>query len=181
MDTRWYSVKSAYQVQFTGSFSTFPTSIIWKAKTEQKCRFFAWLVMHDKVLTADNLAKRNWPHNESCSLCYCNQETTEHLLTNCNFTKAAWNLIADTYQLPKYHDLVGAGGPRRWITHLKKTGSNNTDKRKNVGILLYFWLHIWKDRNRRVFQGYELSTLRVTTLMQEDINLYGQAVHDAQN
>jgi hypothetical protein len=28
--------------------------------SELKCRFFGWLTLHDMVLTADNLLKRNW-------------------------------------------------------------------------------------------------------------------------
>ena len=36
-----YTTKSAYQVQFIGVFSKIKLTPIWKAKAEQKCRFFA--------------------------------------------------------------------------------------------------------------------------------------------
>jgi hypothetical protein len=32
-------------------------------------RLFAWLVVQGRFLTADALAKRGWPHNESSVLC----------------------------------------------------------------------------------------------------------------
>lgn len=54
-----YSAASAYEAQFKGSMSYFPANDIWRAHSEPKCRFFAWLVLHDRVLTAENLAKRN--------------------------------------------------------------------------------------------------------------------------
>lgn len=54
-----YSIASAYDCQFRGSIIQFPASSIWQATTEPKCRFFAWLVMHDRVLTTNNLLKKN--------------------------------------------------------------------------------------------------------------------------
>ena len=35
-----YTTKSAYQIQFTGVLSKLKLTPIWKAKAEQKCRFF---------------------------------------------------------------------------------------------------------------------------------------------
>jgi hypothetical protein len=35
-----YTTRSAYQVQFVGVFSRIKITPIWKAKAEQKCRFF---------------------------------------------------------------------------------------------------------------------------------------------
>jgi hypothetical protein len=40
-----YTVASAYDCQFYGTFSYFPALPIWKAITEPKCNFFAWLVL----------------------------------------------------------------------------------------------------------------------------------------
>jgi hypothetical protein len=50
-----YSVASAYDCQFMGSYGKLPAPYVWKALTEPKSRFFTWLVLHDKVLTADNM------------------------------------------------------------------------------------------------------------------------------
>lgn len=94
-----YTTTSAYQVQFYGSYPDFTASTLWQTRTEPKCRFFAWLAAHDRVQTADNLARKNWPHNPTCSLCYCQPETTNHLLTECNFTEATWDRIATILQI----------------------------------------------------------------------------------
>jgi hypothetical protein len=82
-----FTVSSAYECQFIGATSPFPATDIWKAHTELKCRFYVWLVMHNKALTTDNLIKKNWPCNSFCSFCFCQQETTTHILTECNFTE----------------------------------------------------------------------------------------------
>jgi hypothetical protein len=52
------TTKSAYQVQFVGSYSTFDNKAIWKSEVEDKHRFFAWLLVQCKLLTADNLTAR---------------------------------------------------------------------------------------------------------------------------
>ena len=61
-----YSMASAYRCQFVGAVAPFRVAKIWKAHTEQKCKFFAWLAVHGKLLTADNLAIRGWPNDPIC-------------------------------------------------------------------------------------------------------------------
>jgi hypothetical protein len=50
-----FSVSSAYNCQFKGLISQFPSTPIWKPRVEPKCRFFDWLALHAKILTADNM------------------------------------------------------------------------------------------------------------------------------
>jgi hypothetical protein len=64
-----YSTRSAYRIQFKGSFRYFHTNIIWKAQVENKCKIFTWILVQDKILTAQNLQKRGWPHQDHCVLC----------------------------------------------------------------------------------------------------------------
>jgi hypothetical protein len=54
-----FSVASTYDYHFQGSFSHFPAEGIWQVAAAPKCKFFAWLVMHGRVLTADNMIKKN--------------------------------------------------------------------------------------------------------------------------
>jgi hypothetical protein len=112
--------------------------LIWKAQTEQKCKFFAWLLMHDRVLTTDNLIKRQWPCDYYCALCLCLHETIEHLLTHCNFTEAAWNITVSQFGLPPFTAMAAAGGPKQRISLLLQAGSKE-EKKRNLGILLTFW------------------------------------------
>jgi hypothetical protein len=55
-----YSVSSAYECQILGSMARFPAANLWQSLTEPKCIFFTWKVMHDKILIAENMAKKNW-------------------------------------------------------------------------------------------------------------------------
>ena len=59
-----YSTRSVYLIQFRGSHRKFKHELIWKAQAENKCKLHAWILMHNKVLTADNLQKRGWLHQD---------------------------------------------------------------------------------------------------------------------
>lgn len=131
-----YTVKSAYEVQFRGATVYFPAKEIWTARTEPKCRLFAWLALHNKVLTAENMIRKNWPCNPTCSLCYCLEETTVHLLTQCNYTEAAWNMVAARHLLPSYDQLLLDRTPKGWVNYLLATGSSVEKKKEARGALL---------------------------------------------
>ena len=88
-----YSTRSAYRIQFKGSFARFRRDQIWKAHAENKCKVFTWILIHEKLLTADNLQKRDWPHQDHCALCNGPLETGLHLCLCCPFAKAVWNQI----------------------------------------------------------------------------------------
>jgi hypothetical protein len=76
-----------------GSFTKFRRDLIWKAPTENKCKVFVWVLIHGKLLTADNLEKRGWPHEEHCVLCNGTLETGLHLCLCCPFAKVVWSQI----------------------------------------------------------------------------------------
>lgn len=81
-----YSTQSAYRIQFLGRHKKPALTPIWKAKAEPKCRIFAWILPQHKILTANNLAKRGWPHDPTCKLCNGALETPTHLCHDCPFT-----------------------------------------------------------------------------------------------
>jgi hypothetical protein len=78
-----YLAKSAYNAQYRGSYNTFRGDNIWKAETEGKYKFFDWLLVQSKILTADKLLARRWPCNPICSLCNQESETAAHLISKC--------------------------------------------------------------------------------------------------
>lgn len=94
----WHSLWiSVYCIQFQGQIKRLNITPIWKAKTEPKCRIFAWILLHRKILTANNLAKRGWvgltilyasyatrsqKHPHTCA-------TTVHILRKC---ETSWSV-----------------------------------------------------------------------------------------
>jgi hypothetical protein len=89
-----YSAKSAYQVQFKGTYCTFNQKSIWRATTEGKHRLFGWLLVQNKILTADCLLARNWPCDPVCSLCDQEFETAAHICLQCVYAQQVWVLVS---------------------------------------------------------------------------------------
>jgi hypothetical protein len=61
--------------------------------------FFMWLVAHNKCWTADRLAKKGLPHPEHCPLCSQEEETIDHLLVSCVFSRQAWFIVLQRFGL----------------------------------------------------------------------------------
>nr|XP_020148906.1 uncharacterized protein LOC109734088 [Aegilops tauschii subsp. strangulata] len=89
-DSGTYSARSAYLVQFHGSYSTCNFSKLWKAKVELKCGFFMLLWICGHTLTNDNLAVRGLDHNQYCNVCNQTEETPLHLIFKCTFAQEVW-------------------------------------------------------------------------------------------
>jgi hypothetical protein len=104
-----YTTKSAYCIQFEGTSSKLKFTLIWKAKAKPKCRFFAWTLLHKKILAANNLMKRHWPNDPICKLCGNNLETPTHLCKDCAFCKQVWSILKPWFGLSMI-DTVGSNG-----------------------------------------------------------------------
>jgi hypothetical protein len=89
-----YSSKSAYTALFTGSIHYALWKKIWKSWAPLGCRFFIWMVFKKKrCWTADKLAKRGLPHPNAWPLCEQEEETIQHLLVGCAFSRQLWFYI----------------------------------------------------------------------------------------
>lgn len=165
-----YSVASAYECQFLGAMTSLLATDIWIAATKPRCKFFACLVLHNRVLTADNMTKRNWSCNLTCPLCYSEQETVAHLTTECNYTEALWNRIAAIYNLPNYASMPTVGESIEWVRSILSMGGKK-DKKKNLCILFSFRWQLWKERNRHIFNNEEQSFNCVAAIIHDDLAL----------
>jgi hypothetical protein len=72
-----------------------------------------------------------------------------------------WNNVATKFLLPGYNVMISNGGPIEWVRYLNKIGTKE-EKKQRLGILFSFWWRIWKERNKRIFEGIEQSVPRLT-------------------
>ena len=163
-----YSTRSAYRVQFRGTHRKFQHDLIWKAKAENKCKIHAWILMHDKMLAADNLQKKRWPHQDHCVLCNSPMETGLHLSLLCPYATAVWDQVLSwknfAVQLPHPETLSIA----EWW---EQTASNipKQDCWRFNGVCIYIWWNMWKERNRRIFENKYMTAQQVASLTKEHI------------
>jgi hypothetical protein len=51
-----------------------------------KLKFFAWLILQNRVWMADRLARHGWPNCGLCQLCQREPENVAHLMFMCRFS-----------------------------------------------------------------------------------------------
>ena len=105
-----YSVKSCYAILNDGGLRSQHAMDIWKCKVPLKTKVFTWLVVHDKILSRENLAKKGWLGSIGCVFCGCAMESTRHIFLQCHvagengisFCKIllAWTILTLVRSLP---------------------------------------------------------------------------------
>ncbi len=131
-------------------------SFVWKSKVPLRVKLFLWLAAKNRILTADNLAKRGWIGPSICVLCGDNQENLHHLLLDCRYTKALWDGLL--------HRQTACPGPLHSITGyfisrwrlLRSSMSGHQRDSFDTGFAATCW-EIWKERNARLFNNCVLS------------------------
>ena len=102
-----FSSQSAYKMQFLVHTSSTMPALVWKSWAPPKYKIFTWLILQNRIWTADRLTRRGWPNCGRCKLCNQVQETSPHLLFQCRFTTRIWSLLKTWLGL---HDIA----PRNW-------------------------------------------------------------------
>jgi hypothetical protein len=140
-----YSMKSAYSIQCSVSFSRFDGKSIWKAHAEGKQKFFAWLLVQTS--------------RQTCCVIRSKALAT-HLCLQCTFTKEVWFLVRSwkgvAVQVPADNASVGDWWQPAQIAAKKKGG-------------------IWKEINRRVSDGRFQQPVQVLQLIKKEVDLCRQA------
>jgi ribonuclease HI len=167
-----FSVKEAYYLQ--GNYHNQERDTIWRKIWNKalwpKVSTFLWLIIHNRILTWDNLRKRGFIGPSICVLCQCQEETKEHLFNGCHYSQAVWDQGAQIMRRSNQN----RGSTRDTIENWDTITFNNP-------ILNYIWQllpgfilwQIWKERNKRIFHSKdstpELTWDRVATLIKETI------------
>jgi hypothetical protein len=74
-------------------FHLFPGRIYGVLRLQQRVAFFVWSVELGKILTHDNLRKRNVIVIEWYCLCKKSGESIDHLLLYCEIARDLWSYI----------------------------------------------------------------------------------------
>jgi hypothetical protein len=92
-----FEVKSYYEVLNRKDDPSFPWKSIWRVKAPARVAFFVWTAALGKILTQDNLRKRNVVVIEWCYMCKKSGESIEHLLLNCEVARDLWSYILNLF------------------------------------------------------------------------------------
>ena len=113
--------------------------------------FFAWEVSWNRVLTNDQLKRREWNIPNRCFLCKEEEETNDHFFLFCTKVDMLWNLIFSLFGV-------------HWVLHSTVRGKllgwngafvgKERAKAWRAAPLCLLWT-LWKERNGRAFNNVE--------------------------
>ena len=152
-----FSVRLMYRKLMHSLPTDFPWRSIWKPIVPPKLGFFAWEASWGKVLTLDQLKRREIPLVNRCFLCQEEEKTIDHLLIHCSRAKMLWNLFLTIMNYNWVFLLTVRQSLLAWQS------VSVGQKRKRVWLaapLCLFWT-LWNERNRAVFENETPSALRM--------------------
>jgi hypothetical protein len=93
-------MKSFYVILNSSVSFPFPWKSIWHTKAPPRvAAFFVWSAALGKILTLDNLRKRNFVLVNRCGMCKKEEKTVDHLLLHCESAQFLWNAFFSRFGL----------------------------------------------------------------------------------
>ncbi len=139
----------------------FPWKNIWQAKVPPRVAFFTWLASLGKLLTADNLRRRNIILVSWCCMCKADGESVDHLFLHCNLARELWTMVFSLFgmqwvMLRRVVDVLAC-----WKGRLGRHKNRIIRDAIPHSVL---WC-LWRERNARTFEGSERNMLNLKILM----------------
>lgn len=156
-------------MQFFGGQSTIYKLIIWKQWAPPQIKVFVWLLLQERIWTADRLQRRGWPNEYFCQLCYRNLEMPLHLFYECRVTKQLWTSVATWLHEPQLQpdQWSPAANIHDWYQNIPQNLHGKRLKGVRSMILVTIWT-IWKERNDRIFKKQERTVESLLSAVQEE-------------
>jgi len=151
-----YSSWRFYNHVFSGMASTPYFKVLWKSQCTPRVKFFAWLVLMDRLNTKTMLRRRHLNIQDDVLCVMCNQgaeEDIDHLFFTCPFVVQCWTSINFSWDvsLPLAERLMRANEVHALDFFVEAS-------------LIAAW-ELWKLRNDKIFQRRDPTPLDVQYLL----------------
>ncbi|XP_059067474.1 uncharacterized protein LOC131858294 [Cryptomeria japonica] len=168
----WKIVNLGYEILRSREQNVdWPSALCWHKMVLPKAGAFLWTALHGHILTGERLKLIGIAGPSVCILCKENEETTDHLLFWCSYTKRVWDWLLDKLQYGSVRSQSLKSFLLAWPTCYKKSKWSILWV---VSLAMLAW-NIWKERNRRVFNEealpFELLIPKIKVAIEEVINV----------
>jgi hypothetical protein len=127
-----------------------------------------WLVAHNKCWTADRLAKKGLPHPEHCLLCDQEEETINHLLISCVFSRQIWFSVLQRVGLQGLAPQSDDHSFEDWWDQATTRVADQAKQGLNSVKIMVAW-SLWNHRNRCVFYGRQPDLNGLLSSIRDDL------------
>lgn len=125
---------------------------------------FVWTLAHRSILIGENLQRRGWEGPSRCPLCTQEEETLDHLLLQCPYTKEVWQLALGlkpgTVALPQETNTLLWNWRSQCPFQVTKKAQLSTIWRTLPKFIIW---KIWLERNNRLFREIKSNPTQVAT------------------
>jgi len=134
---------------------------LWTTPFVPKIDFFCWTTAHKSNLTVENLKKRGIEGPSRCPLCKNDEETLDHILIRCPFSKEVWDqalMMTQRLNLPENSQELFLN----WMA-----SSPFQLSKKSLLQAAWNWIpkaicwNIWIERNNRIFREKERHSSKI--------------------
>jgi hypothetical protein len=168
-----YTASSAYRAFFTAMASMCGAAELWKARAPAKCKFFFWLLLHDRLWTTARRKRHGLQDDDACALCDQEPETARHLAGECVFAREVWFRTLLPHGLAGLTPQPGLGYLDWWIQNCMLLPSV-LHRGFDALVILVAWC-LWKERNRRVFHGVSRTATQIVDMVMEEADRWSLA------
>ena len=112
-------------------------SWVWKLRVPQRIRTFLWLVLHGRLLTNEERARRRLCDSSQCELCNGGVEDLDHLFRHGPMAKEVWREL----RLSGLVYLARDPNFKLWLQ--QNLGQSHEDPDWSLKFLVTLW-YIWK-------------------------------------
>jgi hypothetical protein len=136
---------------FTDQAQVLGAAELWKTKAPNKCRLFAWLVLHGRSWTSERAWRHDLRNDACCAFCDQGVETIDHLLISCPYAREVW---LKALRRCEWQSLAPAATDSftEWWLRSRKRILKVRRKAFDYFVILDGWC-LWLERNARVFDG----------------------------
>jgi hypothetical protein len=156
-----FEMNSYYKVRANSEPVDGPWKIIWKSKIPLRVAFFVWTAVLGKILTIDNLRKKNIIVTEWCCMCKKSGESIDHLLLHCETASKIWNMVCQLFgvmwAMPgRLKECLGSWRGQR--------GNRTVLQTWQMAPLCVMWC-LWREMNARSFEDCELRIIELKKMV----------------
>jgi hypothetical protein len=147
-----FKVKDFFKALSNAEGYDFPRKSVWRTKAPPRAAFFVWSAALGKILTLDNLRKRQVVVVNRCYIGKKDGESVDHLLLHCEVAHALWcnifSRLGLSWVMPScVSDLCAC-----WCS----SGRTRSVVVSKIVPICIFWT-LWRERNNRCFKDVESS------------------------
>ncbi|XP_074305989.1 uncharacterized protein LOC141641217 [Silene latifolia] len=145
--------------------------VIWKLPVQQRVRMFIWLAAHGRLMTNYNRVRRGIHDDPICPRCFEEDESTDHHLRRCPYSRELWDLLGECVVSPSFFTLPF----KTWISKNASDGIPLASHDWSMKFAITCWW-IWRWRNNVTFGRSDDNPLEPIRFLRQQFEITRKAL-----